>query len=296
MDPGTTIAASTDDPLQLVSETSRVDALVEVHGASDIGRVRARNEDQFLIAQLGRTIQIVRTSLPLADQFSSLTRPAWLFVVADGIGGHAGGDLASSVATDAVASYVFEMMPWFFRLEPAREEDLVRELERALARSQDRVQEVAGHKGLGDANIGTTLTMAYVLWPDAVVVHVGDSRCYLARDETLYRLTHDHTLAAQLAATDAGLTEPAVESFRHVLVNAVGGGTAELAPEVRRLRLQQDDALLLCTDGLHGAVTEEQILAAIGRRHPAERCCERLVSLANDTGGRDNVTVVLARF
>jgi len=115
------------------------------------------------------------------------------------MGGHGGGDVASSVATDAIAQYMFEMMPWMMRIETGREDDLADELRNALQRCQARVELVARKRGMTSLRMGTTLTMAYVLWPGMYIVHAGDSRGYLYRGGVLRRLTRDHTLAEEIA-------------------------------------------------------------------------------------------------
>lgn len=289
-----------DETLELVrgrDSALAAESMVDVYGLSDPGKVRQRNEDQFLIAELGRTIRILSTSIEGAvESPPSLTLPTWLMVVADGIGGHGGGDVASSVATDSVTRYVYEMMPWFLRLGPTQEEDISAELKRALVRSQNRVERVAEQKGITNLDIGTTLTMAYVIWPHLYVVHAGDSRCYLARGQNLWQLTRDHTLAAQLAEARSVPVETVQSQFRHVLVNAIGGGTAGLTADVSHSALMPEDSIVLCTDGLTGVVHDPEILEEASAQHGARASCENLVRLANERGGPDNVTVVVARF
>jgi protein phosphatase len=208
--------ASPDDTLKLVRGRSSIapdHPWIEAHGSTDVGRVRGRNEDQFLIAELGRTIHVLQTSIERADAAVVQNRPAGLFVVADGMGGHGGGDVASTVATDAIAEYVFEMMPWMMRIETGREDDFAYELRLALQRCQARVEHVAQKKGMTAYKMGTTLTMAYVLWPGMYVVHAGDSRGYLYRKGVLRRLTRDHTLAAEIAAAQTTMPEESIEQF-----------------------------------------------------------------------------------
>lgn len=295
----TTSEVSRDDTLRLVRGRSSIAPdrpWVEVHGSSDIGRVRQRNEDQFLIAELGRTIHVLQTSIERADDAVVQNRAAGLFVVADGMGGHGGGDVASTVATDAIAQYVFEMMPWMMRIEAGREEEFSEELRRALKRCQTRVEQVAENKGMTSLKMGTTLTMAYVLWPGMYVVHAGDSRGYLYRGGTLLRLTRDHTLAEQIASLHPTAPDETTNQFQHVLVNCVGGGTEELDAEIHRTTLAPGDTLLLCTDGLTRTVTDDEIRQELEACESAETSCDRLIALANDRGGQDNVTTVIVRF
>jgi protein phosphatase len=147
------------------------------------------------------------------------------------------------------------------------------------------------------AGMGTTLTMAYTLWPRAYVVHVGDSRCYLFRNKQLEQITRDHTVAQQLV--EAGRLQPdEVESSRYssVLWNALGGGSTEVSPEVYKMRLQPGDTMLLCTDGLTKHVDDARLLDLLTEEASNEEVAEKLVDAANSAGGTDNITAVMAWF
>lgn len=269
----------------------------EAAGKTDIGRVREKNQDQFLIASLERSLLVDGSSFPAqAGTRLSDTPQGRLFIVADGIGGHGGGEVASAVAIDAMAHYAFAMMPWVLRRGISDADKLLAGLEQALRNAQSRLRRVARRKGLPDA-LGTTLTMAYVRWPDAVFLHVGDSRAYLYRNDDMVRLTSDHTLAERLIEKGVMSRDEAERShFSHVLVNAVGGGSDAMEVEVHKIVLQEGDKLLLCSDGLTGYVDEEAIAAKISSDAPVEEIVADLITLANDAGGRDNVTAVVARF
>ncbi|HWB74916.1 MAG TPA: protein phosphatase 2C domain-containing protein [Nannocystaceae bacterium] len=271
--------------------------LAEVYGATDVGRVRDSNQDQFLIAALERSLLIEGSSLPAQSGTRLVDTPQGrILVVADGIGGHGGGEVASAVTIDAMAHYCFEAMPWVQRRSECSVDELSTGLQDAVRTAQERVRRVAKRKGIDD-NLGTTLTMAYVAWPDLLLVHVGDSRAYLMRDDALHRLTIDHTLAQQMIDGHMMTPEQAATShFSHVLVNAVGGSTDDLNVELRHLRLQLDDQLLLCTDGLYDMLPDDRISAALRDSDPVVQVVRKLIAAANDAGGRDNVTAVLARF
>jgi protein phosphatase len=270
---------------------------MDVYGLSDRGRVRQANEDQFLIADLNKSLLVHQTSLSHDDHTRLFGgSQGKLLLVADGMGGHAQGQRASAVAVGGVTDYVLNTMPWFFRLEPDQEADLDHELRAALEECQRRIEAVAA----GDPQsrgMGTTLTLAYVLWPRLYVVHAGDSRCYLLRGGRLEQITKDHTVAQQLVDQGALRPEEAHESrWSHVLWNCVGGTAHALHPDVYKASLQVGDTLLLCTDGLTASLPPAQVREVLGRGPGAERTCRDLVEAANTRGGPDNVTVVVAQF
>lgn len=271
---------------------------IEAFGVTDPGRKRDHNEDQFLIAGLNKAILIEQTSLAQPDNERLMSESQGkLLVVADGMGGHGGGDIASSVAVDATVNYVLNIMPWFFRLDESQEDDLEEELKSALQRSHDSVRAAAEEEGR-HPRMGTTLTMAYVVWPRLYVVHVGDSRCYLFRDPDLEQITTDHTLAQQLTEVeDMGEEKAPPSRWSNVLWNAVGGDADEPAPEVYKAKLEPGDLLLLCSDGLTEHVSHDELREHLrGASADSESLAKELVQAANDGGGSDNITVILARF
>jgi len=296
------LSTSNGSPLRSLADAHAFAAnpavLADVFGATDTGRVRDSNQDQFFIASLERSLLIEGSSLPAQAGTRLVDTPQGrIMVVADGIGGHGGGEVASAVTIDAMAHYCFATMPWVQRRSECTGDELAEGLREAVRTAQERVHRVARRKGLAE-NLGTTLTMAYVAWPDLLLVHVGDSRAYLLRDATLHRLTVDHTLAQQMVdGKMLSKAEAASSRFSHVLVNAVGGGTDKLDVEMRHLELREGDQLLLCTDGLYDMVTDEAIAAALADTHKlVAQVVLGLVEAANKAGGRDNVTAVLARF
>lgn len=271
-------------------------AAVDAFGLTHPGRARSHNEDQFLIADLKKSILIDQTSLSKPDHARLMSgSQGKLLVVADGMGGHGGGDIASSVAVEATLQYVLNIMPWFFRLDEAHEDDLRDELKTALHRSHTRVRAAAEAEGK-HPRMGTTLTMAYVLWPKLYVVHVGDSRCYLFRDPNLEQVTRDHTLAAQLAEDKSAGNQTPPSRFSNVLWNAVGGGVDEPAPEVYKSELEPGDTIVLCTDGLTEHVTDEELGQSLRESASPHTLAQRLVDRANEQGGADNITVIVAQF
>jgi serine/threonine protein phosphatase PrpC len=269
----------------------------DVHGATDIGQVRENNEDTFLIATMVREMRIQQTSLTPAQRAPRIdAAQGTVLVVADGVGGRGGGELASAVAVDALAEYMMDVMPWLLRLDRAHSDELVTEIEAALQQCQRSLREVAVRKGLAHERPGTTLTMAYVLWPLVYVVNAGDSRCYRIRAGELTQLTRDHTLAQQLYDRHLIDEETFRQSrYRHVLSNAIGGGSEALVPEISRIELVQGDGLMLCSDGLSNELGRVEMAHILSLPGSAAERCQRLIAAANVAGGRDNITVIVAQ-
>jgi protein phosphatase len=266
---------------------------LDIGAATDRGLVRERNEDHYLVADLERQLVLFDTSVPGADpEHPRARREAILLAVADGMGGHAGGAMASQVVLDALAGYLVQYLPWSGINTEQVDHAVTRELRRALAFCQRRLDQVADRKGLLAGHPGTTLTSAIVSWPGLLVLHVGDSRLYHHRAGTLTQLTRDHTLIADESGRKVGEGEP----LRHVLHNAIVSGSERAVGEIRWALLEPNDALLLCTDGLSEHVTDEVLSAVVGRGGPASDACAELIELARQGGGRDNITAVLARF
>ena len=145
--------------------------------------------------------------------------------------------------------------------------------------------------------MGTTLTAVATLGNDMVLGHIGDSRAYLFRDNNLTQLTKDHTVAQEMI--DAGVSngsDPHSRSMRHVLTAALGSLGSRIQPEVQQRRLNLDDQLLLCTDGLTEMVDDKVIASILRNAQSANQACDELITIALAAGGLDNVTVVLARF
>ena len=268
---------------------------IDCFGLTDRGRVRRINEDQFLIADLEKAMTITQTSLSDGERkHLSGAYHGKIMLVADGMGGRSGGEVASGLAVEAVAKYVLKTMPWFFRLRDGREGDLEHELKAALEECQRIVESAAANNG--HRQMGTTLTLAYILWPRLYVVHAGDSRCYLIRDGRVEQITHDHTVAQKMVDRGMMSVEAAETSrWSHALWKCIGGGTGAIDADVYKAELKAGDALLLCSDGLSKYVPEATIAAAL-EADTARAAATTLVSLANDAGGDDNVTVVVARF
>lgn len=255
------------------------------------GKVRTNNEDNFHIVQFGRYLRTVLTSLPDGLYPEETDRPGHGFVVADGMGGHAAGEVASHTAIALLVEFALQTPDWILGHE---DELLARVMERTARRfrsvNEAILTEATSRPGL--RGMGTTLSVALSLADNLIIAHVGDSPIYLFRAGRLARLTRDHTVAQERMAFDAA----AAARFRHVLTRAIGIGDVGGEPDVTRYKLADGDRLLLCTDGLTDMLTDELIAQELGRDASAEEVCQALVDLALERGGKDNVTVVVATY
>ena len=264
---------------------------------TDLGQIRDVNEDQFLIADLTKAMAVEQTSLPDARTTRRIDRTKGkLLLVADGMGGHAAGDKASALVADTVSRYFRQMSPLLLQLDSDDEVELNRVLKAAVEKSAEVVafesQRHPSRKGMG-----TTLTMAYLLWPTAFIVHIGDSRAYLFRNGELEQLTTDHTVAQQLVEGGAMEPEKALRTrWASVLWNVIGGTSGKLLPVVSKAALEAGDVMLLCTDGLTKHMSDRDLAKIVALDLSSEETCRRLVETANAGGGRDNITIIVAKF
>lgn len=276
---------------------------VDLASASDVGRIRSRNEDHYAIADLTKHMHLVQSNL--ADATESNDRCGHVLLVADGMGGVAGGQRASELAIRSLLDRLVEDIPWFLdgrgetaHAERAERDATAREaLQRALLSSHREIIETA-QRELEHRGMGTTLTMALVVWPDLHVAHVGDSRCYLLRGRRLEQLTHDDTLAQRLLDGGSMSRDEARSSrLAHLLTQVLGGsGDDELTPQVAHRLLRAGDLLLLSTDGVHGELSDRELERMALEAPDAQSLCQRVIEAANRAGGRDNATLVVARF
>jgi len=270
---------------------------VDSHGNTHVGRVREENQDQFLIAALHKVVDVQGTSIPGSYQrkFDSGAR-ALLLMVADGVGGSAAGEEASSATLDEIMTYVTNSMRCFYKLDEQVSHDLLQELARSVQQSHTRVLSQAEADPARDG-MATTLTMAHVLWPRVYVVQIGDSRCYHVRGSTITQVTKDQTVVQYLV--DQGALDPAeaaASPYSNILSQAIGAEMPELQPEISKVDLQLGDTLVLCTDGLTKHVNDGAIAHSLEGAASAQDACDRLITAALDGGGSDNVTVVVSRF
>jgi protein phosphatase len=273
--------------------------IIELHAKSDVGRVRRGNEDNFLILDL--TSGQAWTGSDGAEMPESLHRfelgeKGVVMVVSDGMGGALAGDVASRMAVETVREMLIGSEADEQVAVDDEEKDLVDYLRHATVYANLAIH----HRSQEDtrcAGMGATFTGAAVKGDLLDLVQVGDSRAYVLRGDQVKLATKDQSLVQQLV--DVGqISESEAEThmFRNVILQALGA-QSELTPVTGRLRIRRGDILLLCSDGLSGKLRAEDILRIIrDSEDDLAAACNMLVDEANERGGEDNITVVLAHF
>jgi protein phosphatase len=261
---------------------------VSVFGKTDLGRARDHNEDTFLVADLSTG----NASLQPAVRSHEIGPRGSLFMVADGMGGAAAGELASAMAADLIYRHMITAWAGDSTQNAARFAYRMKEaVELANARIYSYAKEHPEVRGMG-----TTVTAAGVYGSDLYLAQIGDSRAYLVRESEAIQLTKDQSLMQRLV--DAGeLTEDEAEQSerRNIILQALGPDP-KVKVDLTHQSLRSGDILIVCSDGLSGLVRREEF-AELARDHadlPA--LCSALIDLANGRGGPDNITVVTARF
>jgi protein phosphatase len=274
------------DPPEAAQPESGEDSMPELEhiprlrtgSASDTGQVRSHNEDALLLFE----------SMHHGDNAADLFG---LFILADGMGGHQAGEVASSLAARTVAHQVLQnvYLPY---LATGTTDDL-QPLTEALIQAVNEASQSVYKTVPGG---GTTLTCALVVKDRAVLAHVGDSRAYLYHDGTLRQITKDHSYVDKLVELgQLTAEEAAAHPQKNVLYRAVGQeGTLEVDTYLEVL--PDGSRLLLCCDGLWSMIVEDEISRILGRAESPQAACDQLVAAANAAGGRDNITTLVVEL
>jgi len=238
-----------------------MDIHIKASGDTHVGKVREHNEDAFLISM-----------------------EKSLFMVADGLGGHAAGEVASRMAVDTVETHILAS---YESLEKLRE-DITRAIKEA-----NRVIFEESRRNISRRGMGTTIVVAKIEGEKAIIGHVGDSRAYHVRDGKIVQLTEDHTIVEEYVRMGLLSRKDAqYHPYRHVLSRSVGTAGA-VDVDIIELDLHPGDVLLLCTDGLTNMLTDGEILDIIISHLPdTEKITHTLIREANERGGIDNITVI----
>ena len=242
-------------------------APVSAFGATDVGRVRSANQDDFVV--------LTGDDAPLGEA---------LVAVADGMGGHAAGEVASEMSLDLLVASL--------KRASAPDERALRD---AFASANAGVFQAASHNP-EYRGMGTTLVVGLVAGGEMIIGNVGDSRMYLLRNNNLERVTRDHSWVGEMVASNMLTEEQAANHPRRNVLTRALGVAASVDVDTSRLPLRRGDRVMLCSDGLHGMVDDKTIARIIGGKSlKLERAARDLIELANKAGGTDNITVALAR-
>ncbi|HLF27218.1 MAG TPA: Stp1/IreP family PP2C-type Ser/Thr phosphatase [Anaerolineae bacterium] len=247
---------------------------------TDVGQMRQLNEDSLLTLELG---QVHR----------SVSRPIGVYVVADGAGGHAAGDVASGIAVRSIANRAIESLFPQQLDESTPSLDLAAWLQGAIQAANEAVHR---QRAVARTDMGTVLVLVVILNGEAHIAHVGDSRVYLINDSAIKQLTVDHSLVQRLVDTGQIKPEEARTHENRNVIYKMIGDRPKIEPDVTRLTLAPGDRLLLCSDGLCGYVEDTHIRELILSAASPQEACQRLIDAANQAGGSDNITAVLVQI
>jgi serine/threonine protein phosphatase PrpC len=263
---------------------SAADIRITVYGKTDVGLVREHNEDCFLIADATQDRRESEIRDPMEITVGS---KGALLLVCDGMGGAAAGEVASQMAVDSISSALASS-------EPSPRDAFARRLRRAIEDANDRIY-AQSRDNQNERGMGTTCTAVALVDDVLVLGQIGDSRCYVMRGDRLAQVTKDQSLAWQLIEAGAMTAEEA-KAFEHANIILQALGVQERVDvALSQVPLRRGDVVLVSSDGLHGPVSDEEILQILREEKDVKRACDRLVARALEREGPDNITVVVAR-
>ncbi len=281
--------AGTGNTCQLLS------AMIYSHALTDIGRKRHSNQDQFLIAQIASPVKLLFASAP-CQEVADATPTGELLIVADGMGGHRGGEVASQIAVECIYRYAVRHWVDFVAPSVLPGHSIREHLSAAFFEAHHQLMTMSRQSPELEG-MGTTLTVAFILWPKLYVGHAGDSRCYLLRAHQLQQITTDQTMEDLVIKDPAQKDLLSTEStpLTHILYNCLGGDVNNLSVEYYERSLEGNDCVLLCTDGLTRHASPPELVQIVKSTPSSILACRQLVETANRAGGTDNITAILAR-
>lgn len=261
------------------------DIKIDVFGKTDVGLIREHNEDNFVIADVSTGLKTNQLEATLQMKLGAKGN---LLLVCDGMGGAAAGEVASQMAVDTIVSILSDS-------GPLPRDAFARLLRRAIEEANDRIF-AQSRDNQNERGMGTTCTAAALVDNVLVVGQIGDSRCYVIRNGALAQVTKDQSLAWQLIEVGA-LAPEDVKEFEHANIILQALGVQEHVDVVlSQVELRQGDIVLVCSDGLHGPVSDAEMLEIVKAEPDLQKATDALVKKALDRDGPDNVTVVLGRF
>lgn len=244
---------------------------IDVYGASDIGCVRELNEDSFCIQGF-------------ADG-----KPPGFCVLADGMGGHCAGEVASQKAAEVISQSLIELV------KENRDEDVPRLINLAIDQANAEIYQMA-EQNSAQAGMGTTAVVTCISEEEAYVANVGDSRAYAYRGGELCQITRDHSVVEELVANGTITREEARFHPQKNLITRALGTDRETEADIFEYNFLKGDVLVMCSDGLSGMVIDKELEYMIGEGGSAQVISQRLIETAKKNGGTDNITVICIRF
>ena len=269
------------------------DEELDIFGLTHTGKVRKTNQDHFLVASLRRLVDIHITSLPTDTRWPAAKRLAFMAMVADGVGSTDAGEEASRLAVERVTEYVTQCIKAYHATDGNRVDAFSDSIADAAMQVHAAILEHSKEEDV-QRRMATTLTLWIGIWPRAYLLQVGDSRCYVLRDDKLIQVTRDQTMAQELI--DQGIlnrTDAPRTRWANVLSSAIGGHQA--APVVTQMEQHWGQVGMLCSDGLFKHDSDERIAERLRTMTSARQVCQDLLSDALEDGGTDNITMIVGR-
>lgn len=264
------------------------DIIVHVFGRTDVGRTREHNEDTFAVADL----TAMNASLQPEVRTHRLGDRGSLFMVADGMGGAAAGEVASAMATEVITAEVDRR----WRTSDDHDPEIFAHTLRVATEVANTKINTYAQTHPENRGMGTTVTVAGLLGDTLYVCQVGDSRAYIVRDGQAIQITKDQSLMQKLVeAGEITAEEAEISERRNIILQALGP-EASVKVDLTSQQVLRGDTLILCSDGLSGQVRAPEIAEVVSREPDLVDVCKKLIDLANEAGGPDNITVVAARF
>jgi protein phosphatase len=269
-------------------DASSAGIVVHVFGKTDVGRTREHNEDAYLVADLSTD----DSSLPTATRQQGAGPKGSLFMVADGMGGAAAGEIASAMAVEAIMA---EMRVNWVAAPATDAESFVLALKTATKNANTKIHTYASQHA-EYRGMGTTATIAGLLGNTLYLAQVGDSRAYVVRRGVARQITKDQSLMQKLVEAGELTEEEAEHSERRNIILQALGPEQNIRVDLTHQPVRRGDVLVLCSDGLSSQVGKDAIAEVVTEQDDLETACQSLIDLANAKGGPDNITVILARF
>ncbi len=261
---------------------------ISVFGKTDVGKTRDHNEDTFLVADLTRKVASLQPEVREHD----VGARGSLLMVADGMGGAAAGEVASRMAADLVFGHMSSVWPDDTDVSAQR---FAYRMKEAVELANNRIHlHAKDHPEV--RGMGTTATVAGVFGTDLYLAQVGDSRAYLIRNGTITQITKDQSLMQRLVEAGELTEEEAEQSERRNIILQALGPDPRVKVDLTYQSLRRGDVLVLCSDGLSGQVKKEEIAQLAAETPELLELCSRMITLANERGGPDNITAIAARF